>query len=154
MHPVRSCLTFRRGRLHIKRSTCILMGMYVAIVVGLPLRIHPSLRPIDMRFDIGKRVVARVERRGSLCDSTEHVGILQGSPEFFPLPDGYLIRPSAEERTVRPAPLTNITDEADHTQKDPSITTATCGTHLITQRRSVSSSLTLPQHAFSSFRCR
>ena len=60
------------------------MGMYVAIVVGLPLRIHPSFRPIDMRFDIGKRVVARVERRGSLCDSTEHVGILQGLPKFFP----------------------------------------------------------------------
>ena len=71
-----------------------------------------------MRFDIGKRVVARVERRGSLCDSTEHVGILQGSSSLFPLPDRqYLTRPSAEERTVRPAPLTNITDEADHTQK-------------------------------------
>jgi hypothetical protein len=88
------------------------MGMYVAIVVGSPLRIHPSFRPIDMRFDIGKRMVARVERRGSLCDSTEHVGILQGSPKFsslFPLLDGYLTLPSAEERTVRRAPPTNIT---------------------------------------------
>lgn len=97
-------------------------------------------RPVDMRLDIGKRVVARVERRSGLCDSTEHVGVLQGSsvppPPLHPDPDGYLTdRPQKKERY---ALSTNITtDAADATPKDPSITTATCGTHLITQRRFV-----------------
>ena len=60
------------------------MDMYVRLRCKFVTPRH-HLWPTDMRFDIGERVVARVERRGRLRDVAEHVGIVQGE-HLPPLP--------------------------------------------------------------------